>query len=145
MFPRRPWTSLERMRGGMASNDASIGFGGDLLAPVRGLPGCFDVLVSNPPYVPNGEIPRLQRDVRDWEPALALDGGADGMDFYRRIVRDGVRHVRQGGLLAVEVGAEQGDDVPRLFRAHGELRRVRVRPDYARLPRVVTAERVQGV
>ncbi len=118
---------------------------GDLLAPVRGLPGCFDVLVSNPPYVPNGEIPRLQRDVRDWEPALALDGGADGMDFYRRIVRDGVRHVRQGGLLAVEVGAEQGDDVSRLFRAHGELRRVRVRPDYAGLPRVVTAERVQGV
>ncbi len=118
---------------------------GDLLAPVRGLPGCFDVLVSNPPYIPGGEIARLQRDVREWEPALALDGGVDGMDFHRRIVGDGVRHVRQGGLLAVEIGAEQGDEVSRLFRAHEELRRVRVRPDYAGLPRVVSAERAPGV
>lgn len=118
---------------------------GDLLAPVRGLPGGFDVLVSNPPYIPGGELARLQREVREWEPALALDGGVDGMDFYRRIVGDGVRHVRQRGLLAVEVGAEQGEEVSRLFRAHGELRRVRVRPDYAGRPRVVTAERVQGV
>ena len=84
---------------------------GDLLAPVRELPGDFDVLVSNPPYIPSGEIPRLQGDVRDWEPALALDGGADGMDFYRRIVRDGVCRLREGGLLAVEIGAEQGDEV----------------------------------
>ena len=114
---------------------------GDLLSPVRGLPGRFDVLVSNPPYIPSGEIARLQRDVREWEPALALDGGVDGMDFYRGIVRDGVCHLREGGLLALEVGAEQGDEVSRLFEAHGELRRVRVRPDYAGLPRVVTAER----
>ncbi len=114
---------------------------GDLLAPVRELPGDFDVLVSNPPYIPSGEIPRLQRDVRDWEPALALDGGADGMDFYRRIVRHGVCHLREGGLLAVEVGAEQGEEVSRLFRARGELCGVRIRPDYAGLPRVVTAER----
>ncbi len=114
---------------------------GDLLAPVRRLPGGFDVLVSNPPYIPSGEIPGLQRDVRDWEPALALDGGADGMDCYRRIVRDGVGHLREGGLLAVEIGVEQGDEVSRLFSAHEELRGVRVRPDYAGLPRVVTAER----
>ena len=114
---------------------------GDLLAPVRGLPGGFDVLVSNPPYIPSGEIPRLQRDVRDWEPGLALDGGVDGMDFYRGIVRDGVCHLREGGLLAVEIGAEQGDEVSRLFGAHGELRQVRVLPDYSGLPRVVTAER----
>lgn len=115
---------------------------GDLFAPVHGLTGWFDVLVSNPPYVPSGEIARLQRDVRDWEPALALDGGADGMDFYRRFVRDGARHLREGGLLAVEVGAEQGGAVSRLFDAEAGFHRVRVRRDYAGLPRVVTAERM---
>ena len=111
------------------------------MAPVQGLVAWFDVVVSNPPYVASGAIARLQRDVRDWEPALALDGGIDGMDFHRRIVRDGVRHLREGGLLAVEVGAEQGCDVARLFRAHGDLQQVRVRRDYAGLPRVVAAER----
>ena len=114
---------------------------GDLLDPVQGLPGGFDVLVSNPPYIPSGHLPGLQRDVRDWEPGLALDGGVDGMDFYRGIVRDGVCRLREGGLLAVEIGAEQGDEVSRLFSSHGELCQVRIRPDYSGLPRVVTAER----
>ncbi len=113
---------------------------GDLFAPVRELTGWFDVVVSNPPYVPSGEIPRLPRDVRDWEPALALDGGVDGMDFHRKLAREGVRHLREGGMLAVEVGAEQGCDVSR-FLAQAGLRRVRVGRDYAGLPRVVAAER----
>ena len=115
---------------------------GDLFAPVHGLTERFDVLVSNPPYVPSGEIGGLQRDVRDWEPVLALDGGADGMDFYRRFVREGARHLREGGLLAVETGAEQGGAVSRLFDAEAGFHRVRVRRDYAGLPRVVTAERM---
>ena len=115
---------------------------GDLFAPVQGLAERFDVLVSNPPYVPSGEIARLQRDVCDWEPPLALDGGADGMDFYRRFVREGARHLREGGLLAVEVGAEQGGAVSRLFDAEAGFHRVRVWRDYAGLPRVVTAERM---
>ena len=115
---------------------------GDLFAPVQGLAERFDVLVSNPPYVPSGEIARLQPDVCDWEPALALDGGADGMDFYRRFVCEGARHLREGGLLAVEVGAEQGGAVSRLFDAEAGFHRARVRRDYAGLPRVVTAERI---
>ena len=115
---------------------------GDLFAPVQGMTGGFDVLVSNPPYIPSGEIARLQRDVRDWEPALALDGGVDGMDFHRRLARDGVRHLREGGMLAVEVGADQGGRIARLFEAHAELQQVRVRRDYAGLARVVTAARM---
>ena len=103
--------------------------------------GRFDVLVSNPPYIPRGEIPCLQREVRDWEPALALDGGIDGMDFYRRIVRDGVRHLRDGGLMAVEIGADLSGGVSELFRAHAELHRVRIMSDYSGGPRVVAAER----
>ena len=118
---------------------------GDLLAPVQGLSGWFDVLVSNPPYIASGAITRLQRDVRDWEPALALAGGVDGMDFYRRILRDGVDHLQEGGVLAVEVGAEQGGGVSRLFQAHGELRGARVVRDYAGLPRVAAAERARAV
>ena len=117
---------------------------GDLFAPVERLPEWFDVVVSNPPYVPSGEIARLQRDVRDWEPALALDGGADGMDFCRRLVRGGVRHLRAGGMLAVEVGAEQGDAVARLFQGRRKLHRIRVRRDHAGLARVVTGERMPG-
>ena len=117
---------------------------GDLLAPVRGLPGGFDVLVSNPPYIPRGEIPCLQREVRDWEPALALDGGIDGMDFYRRVVRDGVRHLRDGGLMAVEIGADLSRGVSELFRAHAELHRVRIMSDYSGSPRVVAAERAHA-
>lgn len=115
---------------------------GDLFAPLQGLAGRFDVLVSNPPYVPSGEIGSLQRDVRDWEPVMALDGGADGMDFYRRLARGGGRYLRDGGLLAVEVGAEQGGVVSRLFDAEAGFHGVRVRRDHAGLPRVVTAERI---
>ena len=101
----------------------------------------FDVVVSNPPYVPSGEMAALPRGVRDWEPALALNGGIDGMDFHRKFAREGVRHLREGGMLAVEVGAEQGYDVSRLFEAQAQLHRVRVLRDYAGLPRVVAAER----
>lgn len=114
---------------------------GDLLAPVRGREGFFDVLASNPPYVPRGEMARLQREVRDWEPAAALDGGADGMDCYRRIARDGARYLRPGGWAAVEVGAGLAPGVRGLFRdgaGFGELRTVR---DYAGHDRVVAAER----
>lgn len=118
---------------------------GDRVAPVRGLADGFDVLVSNPPYVPSGEVGRLQRDVRDWEPALALDGGVDGMDFHRSLVCDGVGYLRAGGMLAMEVGAEQSGPVSRLLEAREGLGGVRVRCDYAGLPRVVSAERVSTV
>ena len=116
---------------------------GDLFTPLRGSAGSFDALVSNPPYIPRVEMARLPRDVGEWEPALALDGGRDGMDFYRRIVRDGTPRLREGGLLALEVGDDLAGRVSELLRAHGELRRVRVLRDYAGLPRVVAGERTQ--
>lgn len=114
---------------------------GDLFDPVRGREGFFDVLASNPPYVPRGEMARLQREVRDWEPAAALDGGVDGMDCYRRIAREGARYLRPGGWAAVEVGSEPASGVRGLFRdgaGFGELWTVR---DYAGCDRVVAAER----
>ena len=118
-------------------------FHGDLCAPARDLPGYLDAVVSNPPYIPTREMTRLPRDVRDWEPSLALDGGVDGMGFHRRIAEEGIPLLREGGLLAVEIGADLGDAVCELFRAHRDIREIRMLRDYAELPRVVAGERMR--
>ena len=83
---------------------------GDLFEHVT---GSFDVIVSNPPYIPSKEIGGLMPEVRDHEPVMALDGGADGLDFYRRIIREA------GGWLAFEIGCSQGEDLVRLLSEAG--------------------------
>lgn len=97
----------------------------------------YDLIVSNPPYIPSAEIATLMADVRDHEPRLALDGGDDGLDFYRRLADDAPAWLTPGGVLAVEVGAGQADDVSELLGARGfaELRQDR---DLARIARVVS-------
>lgn len=77
----------------------------------------FDVITANPPYIPSGELPALQREVR-FEPALALDGGADGLDFYRRIAEAAPDHLNPGGALFLEVGIHQAPAVLELVKAH---------------------------
>ena len=77
---------------------------GDLLAPLSG--ETFDAIVSNPPYIPSAEIAGLPREVRA-EPIIALDGGADGLDFYRRLVGESAALLQDGGFLAVECGDTQ--------------------------------------
>ncbi len=77
---------------------------GDLLAPLSG--ETFDAIVSNPPYIPSAEIAGLPREVRA-EPIIALDGGADGLDFYRRLVHESTALLKDGGFLAVECGDTQ--------------------------------------
>lgn len=79
-------------------------FEGDLLAPLAGK--IFDAIVSNPPYIPSGDIDGLPREVRA-EPRMALDGGADGLDFYRRLVNGSAELLNDGGFLAVECGDTQ--------------------------------------
>ena len=76
-----------------------------------GLPGPFDVIVSNPPYVRSADIAQLDENVRTFDPHLALDGGPDGLDYYRRIVRDLCRLMPDGGLVVFEVGHDQAADV----------------------------------
>jgi release factor glutamine methyltransferase len=68
----------------------------------------FDLITANPPYIPSGELSGLPVDVRDFEPHLALDGGADGLDVVRELAAAAVRHLKPGGLLALEIGADQG-------------------------------------
>lgn len=97
----------------------------------------YDVIVSNPPYVPSTELECLPPEIRH-EPVLSLDGGVDGLDFYRAVVPLLRRHVRPGGLAAFEIGADQGLAVKALFRAEGFVD-VRITRDYSELDRVVTA------
>ena len=98
--------------------------------------GEFDCIVSNPPYIPDGDIVGLDPSVRDYEPHLALKGGVDGLDFYRAIC-DGWREaLRTGGRLYFEVGIGQADDVLRIMRAVG-FGDIEVLPDLNGIPRVV--------
>ena len=79
----------------------------------------FDLVVANPPYIPSAHIEGLEPEVRDHEPRLALDGGADGLDAYRILAPEIVRVLKPGGLLLVEMGHNQGASVPDLFVAAG--------------------------
>jgi release factor glutamine methyltransferase len=97
----------------------------------------FDLVTANPPYIPRDEIATLAADVRDFEPRLALDGGADGLDLLRRVIREAPEHLSPGGVLAVEVGAGEAPLVRDLFEARGFLA-VAVARDYARIERVVS-------
>lgn len=90
---------------------------GDLFAPCRG--ETFHMVVSNPPYIPSNEIESLQPEVRDHEPRSALDGGSDGLELYRRLVPEAVRHLSPGGWLLVETGIGEGPAVRELFASAG--------------------------
>ncbi|MBT0663834.1 peptide chain release factor N(5)-glutamine methyltransferase [Geobacter pelophilus] len=79
----------------------------------------FDLVVSNPPYIPTADLAGLQPEVRDYEPLGALDGGADGLDFYRAIIASASQHLNPGGWLMVEVGIDQSMAVRELFAATG--------------------------
>ncbi len=87
----------------------------DMLAGIR---GPFDVLVSNPPYIPSDEIAGLEPAVRSFDPLASLDGGADGLDFYRQLI-DGAAGLVPSGIIAVEVGAGQADEVAGLAEGRG--------------------------
>ena len=97
----------------------------------------FQVLVSNPPYIPEGELAGLQAEVHR-EPRRALDGGRDGLDFYRRILRDVWTYLDSEGMVAFEIGQGQGEEVARLCREAG-LDCVKIRKDYGDIDRMVFA------
>jgi release factor glutamine methyltransferase len=100
--------------------------------------GRFDVIVSNPPYIERAEIPLLPREVRDFDPVLALDGGDDGLDAYRAIAAEAPRVLASDGVFACEVGAGQADAVARLLGDAGLIVEAIV-PDLAGITRCVVA------
>lgn len=98
--------------------------------------GKFDIIVSNPPYIPSEEIPKLMPEVRDFEPHEALDGLEDGLFFYRKIVAGSVEYLSDNGILCMEIGYDQGPAVTEMMKQFGFLD-ITVTKDLAGLDRVV--------
>ncbi len=98
--------------------------------------GQFDVIVSNPPYIPTGVIPKLMPEVRDFEPHLALDGSEDGLMFYKILAGQGRDYLKPGGYLMMEIGCDQAKAVTALLKQYG-YREIKVVKDLAGLDRVV--------
>ncbi|MBQ8406742.1 MAG: peptide chain release factor N(5)-glutamine methyltransferase [Clostridia bacterium] len=106
--------ALEVAKKNAELNEAEITFiQSDLFSRIRNR---FNIIVTNPPYIPTDEIASLQREVRDYEPHLALDGGKDGMDYYRRIAADATKYLARGGVLIMEVGSGEAQQVAKLFK-----------------------------
>jgi release factor glutamine methyltransferase len=101
---------------------------------------CFDFIVSNPPYIKTADLPALQPSVRNYEPKSALDGGIDGLDFYRLMASATPPLLRPGGGIYCEIGYDQGQSVPEIFNASGWTA-IEVTRDYGGNPRVVRARR----
>ncbi len=110
---------------------------GDMFEPLEGK--FFNAIVSNPPYIPTGEINSLQAEVQT-EPRIALDGGSDGLDFYRRIVNESPKFLVTGGMLAVEVGINQSRLVQSLIETDGRFTDTEIICDLSGIERVVAAK-----
>ena len=99
--------------------------------------GKFDLLVSNPPYIERKVIPTLMEEVREYDPYIALDGGEDGLDFYRRIIGGAQDYLKRGGQILMEIGSRQAQAVSELLREAG-FKEIDVCRDFAGLDRVVS-------
>lgn len=130
--------AIEVARGNAERNGVSVQFfQGSLFEPFAGKR--FDMLVSNPPYITSADLASLQQEVRDFEPAGALDGGGDGLDFYRRITAGAPAHLNPGGWLLFEVGAGQAGEVLELLNSGGFTNERFSQTDPAGIERVVGA------
>jgi len=109
----------------------------DVLSETEKLNKKFDVVVSNPPYIETDVIKTLDSDVKDFEPHLALDGGCDGLMFYRKIASDAKYILKKGGYIFFEIGFNQGDALKEILKDN--FTDIEVKNDYAGLPRIVTA------
>ncbi len=116
---------------------------GDLFGPFRPSEGGgpFDLIISNPPYIVRSEIERLDREVKDFEPVLALDGGKDGLGFHRKIVSESPGYLRRGGWLLLEVGQGQADAVCETAERGGKFDSIDKIKDLSGTERVVKARR----
>lgn len=97
----------------------------------------FDVIVSNPPYIPTQEIEKLQVEVSNYEPRAALDGGIDGLDFYRKIISEAPKYIKDGGYLFLEIGYDQASDISDLMSENKSYTETEVIKDLAGLDRVI--------
>ena len=118
---------------------------GDLFEPLEGFVSnktrdkLFDIIISNPPYIPSNMISQLMPEVRDFEPRVALDGMEDGLYFYRKIAGNAPLYLRRSGMLFLETGCDQAEAVSIILREKG-FGKIEVIKDYAGLDRVIKAE-----
>ena len=102
----------------------------------------YDLIISNPPYIRTNLIALLQDEVKDHEPLQALDGGKDGLDFYRRIVSDAYLYLKDGGWLMLEIGYDQGEDLRQMIMETGRLSTPEIIRDLAGRDRVVKCRKI---
>ncbi len=116
---------------------------GDLFGPFRSSKErkSFDLILSNPPYIIRPEIGSLAKEVRDYEPIIALDGGEDGLEFYRHLVFQAPFYLREGGWLLLEIGQGQGPLVSELIKEGGNFLKPDCVPDLSGVERVVKVQR----
>ena len=129
--------ALEVAKENAKNNDADVEFvQSDLFENIHNK--CFDVIVSNPPYIPGEVVKTLMPEVRDYEPNLALEASDAGLYFYKKISKETKNYLNEGGIIAYEIGCEQAKDVTEILLANG-YKDVVVLKDYAGLDRVVAA------
>lgn len=99
----------------------------------------FDIIISNPPYIKTADIQSLQKEIRDWEPVEALDGGNDGLDFYRKIFSEAEKYLKKHGKIMLEVGFDQAEPVKEIAKMSG-LKKITLIKDFAGIDRILKAE-----
>ena len=144
--PRLRIVAIERSMGALALAGANVGalglerqvrlVAGDLLEPLAGLRAAVDLVVSNPPYIATAMLSQLPREVSDWEPRGALDGGPDGMDVHRRLIARSPRLLKPGGRLLMEMGERQAEPLRQCLEASG-FERIEVRKDLRGVDRMI--------
>ena len=100
---------------------------GDMYEPIKKKK--YNMIISNPPYIKSGVIPSLMPEVKDFEPLDALDGGVDGLEFYRRIVKDAPQHLKKNGLLVFEIGHDQVAEVTAIITVTDKFEEVKIGVD----------------
>jgi release factor glutamine methyltransferase len=128
------------------SNAACLGFGARVVFVAcdyaAALSKPFDLIVSNPPYIRSADIAGLATEVRDHDPIVALDGGADGLDAYRQLIPQAARRLAQGGILVVEAGHDQSTDIGQLMTAAGLTQEKPPKADLAGIRRAVAGRKL---
>lgn len=103
----------------------------------------YDLIISNPPYIPTADIDKLQIEVRDYDPREALDGGEDGLDFYRRIISQAGKHLRKDGRIVLEIGHDQAAEVREMLEETGHFKDIDLHKDLAANDRALSAHFVK--
>ena len=107
----------------------------------QGLEGKIDILLSNPPYVSKKDMEKLQPEIKEYEPSLALYGGEDGLDSYRTIIPQALPYLKKGGYLILEIGFGQAEGIKELFARHSTYGKIEIIKDLSEIERVVKGRR----